>query len=155
MFRIYIYTYIYIYTHTHTVYMCSVAQSCLTLCKPMDCSPPGSSVLEILQARILEQMAISSSRGSSQSRDRTRVSLHLLHWQADSSPLCRLESSHTDTQLNLKIFKCTSFQNKRRVLHGYYLMFIKSRYYVCFVLRFTAHKAPEKVSRKKPQIPSL
>ena len=38
-----------------------VAQSCPTLCDPMDCSPPGSSVLEILQARVLEWVAISSS----------------------------------------------------------------------------------------------
>ena len=40
----------------------------------MDCSPPGSSVHGILQARILEQVAISSSRGSSQHKDRTRIS---------------------------------------------------------------------------------
>ena len=46
-----------------------VAQSCLTLCDPMDCSPPGSTVHGILQARILEQVAISFSRGSSQSRN--------------------------------------------------------------------------------------
>ena len=51
-----------------------VAQPCLTLCDPVDCSPPGSSVLEIFQARILEWVAISFSRGSSQPRDRTRVS---------------------------------------------------------------------------------
>ena len=44
-----------------------VAQSCLTLCSPMDCSLPGSSVHEILQARILEWVAIPFSRGSSQS----------------------------------------------------------------------------------------
>ena len=44
--------------------MCSVVQSCLTLCNPMDCSPPGSSVHGISQAGILEQVAISSSRGS-------------------------------------------------------------------------------------------
>ena len=37
-----------------------VAQSCLTLCNPVDCSPPGSSVLVILQARILERVAIPS-----------------------------------------------------------------------------------------------
>ena len=37
-----------------------VAQSCLTLCNPVDCSPPGSSVLGILQARILERVAIPS-----------------------------------------------------------------------------------------------
>ena len=42
--------------------------------RPMDCSPPGSSVLEIFQARILEWVAVSFSRGSSQPRDQTRVS---------------------------------------------------------------------------------
>ena len=41
-----------------------VSQSCPTLCNPMDCSPPGSSVHGILQARILEWVAISSFRGS-------------------------------------------------------------------------------------------
>ena len=40
-------------------------QSCLTLCNPMDCSPPGSSVCGILQARILKWVAMPSSRGSS------------------------------------------------------------------------------------------
>ena len=40
-----------------------VAQSCPTLCDPVDCSPPGSSVHGILQARILEWVAISFSRG--------------------------------------------------------------------------------------------
>ena len=41
-------------------------QSCPTLCNPMDCGPAGASVCVILQARILEWGAISSSRGSSQ-----------------------------------------------------------------------------------------
>ena len=50
------------------------AQSCLTLCDPKDCSSPGSSVHGILQARILEWVAISFSRASSRPRDRTRVS---------------------------------------------------------------------------------
>ena len=49
-------------------------QSCPTLCNPMDCSPPDSSVYRIFQARILEWVAISFSRGSSQPRDRTQVS---------------------------------------------------------------------------------
>ena len=49
-------------------------QLCPTLCNPMDCSPPGSSVHGILQARILEWVAVPSSRGPSQSRDWTRVS---------------------------------------------------------------------------------
>ena len=44
-------------------------QSCLTLCNPVGHSPPGSSVPEILQARILEWVAMPSSRGSSQARD--------------------------------------------------------------------------------------
>ena len=52
----------------------SVHQSCPTLCNPMDCSLPGSSVHGILQARILEWVAISYSRGSFWSRDRTQVS---------------------------------------------------------------------------------
>ena len=50
------------------------AQSCPTLCDPMDCSLPGSSIHGILQARILEWVAISSFRWSSQPRDQTRVS---------------------------------------------------------------------------------
>ena len=52
--------------------VCATAQSCLTLCDPVDCSPLGSSVIS--QARILEWVAISSSRGSSRSRDQTHIS---------------------------------------------------------------------------------
>ena len=52
----------------------SVAQSCPTLCNPMDCSPPGSSVRGISQVRILEWVAISFSKGSSWPRDWTQVS---------------------------------------------------------------------------------
>ena len=51
-----------------------VAQLCLTLCDPMDCSLPGSSVHGIFQAIVLEWTAISFSRGSSRPRDRIRVS---------------------------------------------------------------------------------
>ena len=54
-------------------------QSCPTLCDPMDCSLPGSSVHGILQARLLMWVAISSSRGSSWPGDGTHVCLHLLH----------------------------------------------------------------------------
>ena len=49
-------------------------QSCLSLCDPMDCSPLGSSVYEIPQARTLEWVAMPSSRGSFQPRDWTQVS---------------------------------------------------------------------------------
>ena len=59
----------------HCIYaLCLVTQPCLSLCDPMDCSPPGSSVQGIFQARILEWVAIPSSRGSSQTRDGTQVS---------------------------------------------------------------------------------
>ena len=51
-----------------------VTQSCLTLCDPMDCSLQCSPVHEIFQARVLEWVAISFSRGSSQPRDQTWVS---------------------------------------------------------------------------------
>ena len=49
-------------------------QLCLTLYDPMDCSPPGSSVHGVLQARILEWVAVSLSGGSSRPRDQTHVS---------------------------------------------------------------------------------
>ena len=51
-----------------------VAQSCLTIWDCMDCSPPGSSVDGILQARVLEWVTIPFSRDSSWPRDRTQVS---------------------------------------------------------------------------------
>ena len=63
-----------------------VAQSCPTLWDPMDCCPPGSSIHGILQARILEWIACLFARGSSQSRDQTQVSCHLLRISSDSSP---------------------------------------------------------------------
>ena len=46
---------------------------CLTLCDPMDCSPPGSSVHGILQARILEWVAMPSPRESSRTRDQIHI----------------------------------------------------------------------------------
>ena len=58
------------------VCMCSVAQS--SLCDPVDYSPPGSSVHGVSQARILEWVAISSSKGSNQPKDQTPVSAALL-----------------------------------------------------------------------------
>ena len=74
-------------------------QSCLTLCEPMDCSLPGSSVHGILQVRILEWVAMPSSRGSSQPRDQSLVSYvscfgrRVLHHQ-----------HHLGSQLNLYQF---------------------------------------------------
>ena len=51
-----------------------IVQSCLTLCDPPDCSPPGSPVHGILQARILEWVAMPSSRGSSRPKDGAQAS---------------------------------------------------------------------------------
>ena len=76
------------WAHLHTAYeprapwslrlkvrwVSEVAQSCPTLCDPMDCSLRGCSVHGILQARTLQWVAISFSRGSSRPRDQTRVS---------------------------------------------------------------------------------
>ena len=69
------------------VHRCSV----IWLHNPMDCSLPGSSVRGVFHTRILEQVAISSSRGSSQCRYQTLVSC-LLHWQVDCLPLSHLGS---------------------------------------------------------------
>ena len=71
-----------IFSIRQKILLCLVIQSCLTLCDPMDCSPLSSSVHGILQARILEWIAMPSSRGSSQPRDRTQVS----HIALDSLP---------------------------------------------------------------------
>ena len=69
-----------------------IAQSCLTLCDPMNCSLPGISVHRILQASILEWVAISYSRGIFPIQESNLCLLHLLHWQADSLALCYLHS---------------------------------------------------------------
>ena len=64
-----------------------IAQSCPTLCDPIDCSPPGSSAHRIGQARILEWVAVPSSRESSPLRDLNpgllycrHILYHLGHW---------------------------------------------------------------------------
>ena len=63
-----------IYSASTGFYVCVlITQYCLTLCDPMNCSPPESSVHGILQARILEWVAIPFSRGSSRPRDLTQV----------------------------------------------------------------------------------
>ena len=65
--------------------MCAKSlQLCPILCDPVDCSPPGSSVPGIHQARILEWVAMPSSRGLSWPRDEIQVLLCHLHWQAGS-----------------------------------------------------------------------
>ena len=77
------------------------AQLCPTLCDGVDCSPPGSSVHGILQARILGWVAVSYSKRSSWPRDRNTHLLYLLHWQVDSLPLGPLGFPLTKTLTSL------------------------------------------------------
>ena len=84
-----------IVNNTMTLCLCSCMrakslQSCPTLCTCTDCSPPGFFVHGVLQARILEWVAITSSRGSSWRRDRTWVSCVagiLYCWATGEAPL--------------------------------------------------------------------
>ena len=73
---------------------------CLTLWDPMDCSPPGFSVHGILQARILEWVAMPSSRGSSWSRHQTWVS-YVPVLQEDSLPLVPHGKPHACTYFHI------------------------------------------------------
>ena len=101
-------------------------QSCPTLCDPMDCSPPLSSVHEILQARILEWIAMPYSREIFLTQGLNLCLLGLLHWWVGSLPLtppgkpieCLLYTNHS-----AKSVKCMiSFS-----LH--------TSYYCCFVAK--------------------
>ena len=82
-------------------------QSCWTLCDPMDCSPPGSSVHEILQARILEGVAFPFSRESSQPMDQPwglllcRQILDLLSHQG--GPLLSLGQRLVSTNVDYRV----------------------------------------------------
>ena len=71
-------------------WLCSVAQSCLTFCDPMNCGLTGSSAHGIFQARILVWVAISYSRGYSWLQSSNPWLLCLPHWQVDSLPLYHL-----------------------------------------------------------------
>ena len=78
---------------------CAFSQSCPTRCDPRHCSPPGSSVHMVLQARVLEWGATPSYKGSSPPRDRTRASCFscigrriLYHWASWGSPKSRIST---------------------------------------------------------------
>ena len=77
-------------TGVYCTVLCLVAQLCSTLCNPMDCSLQGSSVHGLFQARVLEWVAISFSRGSSQARDRTQIThiagRHFTIWATREAP---------------------------------------------------------------------
>ena len=75
------------------------AQACQTFCHVMDYSPPGSSVHRIFQARILEWVAISYSRGIFPTQGLNWHLLHILHWQVDSVPLTTMRQLSNLPQL--------------------------------------------------------
>ena len=96
----------------HVLFLVSAKsfQSCPTLCDPMDCSPPGSYVHGILQARILEWVTIPSSRGSSQPRDQTCNSYKL-----PQNPL-QIVDCPPSKEMKPSLRREDSEKDKRRVL---------------------------------------
>ena len=98
--------------YTPQVWVCLIPQ-CVQLCNTMDCGLPSSSVHGILQARILEQVAIFTSRRSSPPTDWTHISYVSLHGQTGSLPLSHLgsisteslkQNNHTHTKKTLKFY---------------------------------------------------
>ena len=83
--------------------MCCVFQLCPALCDPIDHSLPGFSVQDILQAKILEWVAMPSSRESSQPKDQTHISYCLLHWQVSSLLLAQPGKPQALSHLPLKV----------------------------------------------------
>ena len=96
------------------VCVCVCAQLCLTLCDPMDCSPQVSSVHGILQARMLEWIAFSFSRGSSRPKDQTWVFCVSFtgHWQVGSLPLHHWEAHLGMGRSGAKLIKMDQASHK-------------------------------------------
>ena len=120
-------TYFQMVVKTNKGLVCAqVLQSYPTRWDPMDCSPPGSSVPAILQARILDWVAISFSRGSSWPMDWTCASSIYLHWQVGSLPLAPsakprgvllipLPSSKKDGQLSSHVYFPSRISHKSKI----------------------------------------
>ena len=85
-----------------------VTQSCPTLCNPMDCIAPGSSVHGIFQARILEWIGTPFSRGSSQTRDWTQVACIALH--LPSEPWGKTYFMHSIISISWSLLKLMSIE---------------------------------------------
>ena len=134
--------------------LCLVTQSYPTLCDPMDHSLPGSSVHGILQARILEWVAMPSSRGSFQPRDQTQVSCIVDRFFTDWATreahtyIHTYTHTHTHTYICIKLpiwhFKITSkehIQSKglttlRKII--FYLVWNLTSWILIIVLKITA-----------------
>ena len=113
---------------------CARAQSCPTLYDPTDCSQPGSSVHGILQARILEWVAISYSKEFSQPRDGTRISY----------------ISCTDRQILYQLLPPGEIKTLLNILKYYTIHIIKSmrRYWYTMISR--ANPIPHKAQKQTP-----
>ena len=91
--------------HILYVHTCSGPQWCPTLCNPIDCSLPGSSVRGIFQERIMQWVAVSFSRWSSRPRDQTLIVVSLA-LAASSLPLCHLGIPLLYTHVYIHIHVC-------------------------------------------------
>ena len=156
--------YLNILKYSNGISLCMHAKSlqlCLTLCDPMDCSPPGSSVHGILQARTLEWITMPSYRGNSQLRDRSLVSCisciagrFFTIWDTKEAPgLFFINIQITSLSFEFQFFK------KSLLL---LLLSRFSRVWLCVTPEMAAHQAPPSLgfSRQEhwsglPFLPSL
>jgi len=145
--------YVYFCTHTHTyikyIYRCLVAQSCLTLCNPLDCSPPGSSVHGIFQARILERVVIFLLWGIFLTRNWTHMScvsciadVFFTHW-AVSEPIYMCVCVYIYISLDFSDMNSSAFDSSHKLLrlcsHFIYTLFslnFRWNYFHCSVFKY-------------------
>ena len=93
-----------------SLFCCLVIKWCLTLCDPMNCSPPGSSVHGIPQAGILEWVASSFSRGASQIGDHTCVSCTTGGFFTTEPPGKRLKCHQLSSKVKREVLLARSCQ---------------------------------------------
>ena len=145
-------------THTHTqkeryAYICVRAKSLpshMTLCDSIDSSLPGSSILGIHQARILECIAILSFRASSQPRDQTHIygigRWVLYHW-------CHLRNPCTYIHINIYIYTHTYIERAYTNIHIY--THTQKEKYVCVCIYIYIHSNFQLHRRWVPWAPKL
>ena len=90
------------------IYIFAQSQSCSTLCDPMDCRLPVSSVHSILQAKVLEGGCLFLLQGIFWTQRLNPCLLHLLHWQADALPLSHLVAFYLIFACLLQIWKLST-----------------------------------------------
>ena len=126
-------------------------QSCPTFRDPEDCSPPGSSVHGILQARILEWAVMPPSWGSSRPRDQTRVS-HLLHRQAGHLlPVPAGKPSLSWVHFKFEFFIMLSLK-KKQVLYLFELLYFHNSNRLFIIILFFISHRPQLCFYKKEDV---